>query len=186
VKRFPVPLYSTEGQHKPDKYTLSSPNDYIKCTVHVNGDTITFGEICFKVQRNQLTTYRTAITHDNPWKLQQVQDAGNHLQMALLMLTNLGENYVFRSSEEVLHILGNVLGALQRGRTCLIVPRKRTMDELMKSKNMVRYQTIKIISRQASLSGLPTEYTISNLAAGGVPKPYLSVANQKRDKPPMV
>lgn len=137
VKRFPVQLYSIEGQQKLDKYTLTSPNDNIKCNVHVNGDTITFGEISFKIHRNQLVTYRTAITHDNPWKLQQIQDAGNHLQLALLMLTNFDDSYEFTTSEEVLHILGNLLGALQRGRTCLIVPRKRTMDELMKSKNMV-------------------------------------------------
>lgn len=43
----------------------------------------------------------------------------------------------FRTSEEVLHTLGNILGCLQRGRTSLIVPRKRTIDDLMKSRNMV-------------------------------------------------
>lgn len=43
----------------------------------------------------------------------------------------------FRSSDEVLHILGNILGSLQRGRTSLIVPRKRAMDDLIKSRNMV-------------------------------------------------
>lgn len=36
-----------------------------------------------------------------------------------------------------MHILGNILGALQRGRTSLIVPKKRAIDELMKSRNMV-------------------------------------------------
>lgn len=45
-------------------------------------------------------------------------------------------NY-FSSSEEVLHILRNLLGCLQRGRTSLIVPRKRTIDDLIKSRNMV-------------------------------------------------
>lgn len=44
---------------------------------------------------------------------------------------------MFRSSEEVLHVLGNILGCLQRGRSSLIVPRKRTIDDLMKSRNMV-------------------------------------------------
>lgn len=42
-----------------------------------------------------------------------------------------------RSSDEVLHILGNILGSLQRGRTSLIVPRKRAIDDLIKSRNMV-------------------------------------------------
>lgn len=43
----------------------------------------------------------------------------------------------FSSSEEVLHILAKILGCLQRGRTCLIVPRKKPMDEIIKSGNMV-------------------------------------------------
>lgn len=46
---------------------------------------------------------------------------------------------MFRSSDEVLHILGNILGSLQRGRTSLIVPRKKTIDDLIKSRNMVSW-----------------------------------------------
>jgi len=45
---------------------------------------------------------------------------------------------MFRSSEEVLHVLSSILGCLQRGRSSLVVPRKRTIDDLMKSRNMVR------------------------------------------------
>jgi len=44
---------------------------------------------------------------------------------------------MFRSSEEVLHVLSSILGCLQRGRSSLVVPRKRTIDDLMKSRNMV-------------------------------------------------
>lgn len=44
---------------------------------------------------------------------------------------------MFRSADEVLHILGNILGSLQRGRTSLIVPRKSALYDLMKSRNMV-------------------------------------------------
>lgn len=47
-------------------------------------------------------------------------------------------HFNFRSSDEVLHILGNILGSLQRGRTSLIVPKKKAIDELMNSRNMVR------------------------------------------------
>lgn len=46
-------------------------------------------------------------------------------------------NCSISSSEEVLHILGKILGCLQRGRTCLIVPHKKTVDEIIKSGNMV-------------------------------------------------
>lgn len=144
VKRFPVLVCGSDGQQKQEKYSLTSPTDNIKCNIVVCGDIITFGEISFKIQRHQNVTYRTTITHDNPWKLQQVQDARNHLQQALRHVNNIDKGYTFTSSEEVLHILGKVLGALQRGRSSLIVPRKRTMDELMKSRNMVRYFIFKL------------------------------------------
>lgn len=79
---------------------------------------------------------RTSITQDSPWKIQQVQDAANHLQQAINHIDNVDANYNFKSSEEVLHILSNILGALQRGRTSLVVPKKKPIDELMKSRNM--------------------------------------------------
>lgn len=53
------------------------------------------------------------------------------------MYNNQSMNPFFSSSEEVLHILGDILGCLQRGRNTLIVPRKKAMDELIKSRNMV-------------------------------------------------
>jgi len=110
--------------------------------------------------------YRTNIRHDCPWKLHQVQDAGNHLRQAILQIEKIDKETIFKylnfifyiiifflniwlylyisivinlysSSEEVLHILRNLLGCLQRGRTSLIVPRKRTIDDLIKSRNMV-------------------------------------------------
>lgn len=93
-------------------------------------------DISFRVQRQQNVIQRTSITQDFPWKLQQVQDAANHLQQAINHIDNVDANYVFKSSDEVLHILSNILGALQRGRTSLVVPKKKPIDELMKSRNM--------------------------------------------------
>lgn len=88
------------------------------------------------MQRQQQQTQRTTITQDYPWKIQQVQDAANHLQQAINHIDNVDSSYNFKTSDEVLHILGNILGALQRGRTSLVVPRKKPIDELMKSRNM--------------------------------------------------
>ena len=42
-----------------------------------------------------------------------------------------------RTSDEVLHVVGNILGALQRGRLSLIIPKKKPIDELIKGRNMV-------------------------------------------------
>lgn len=46
--------------------------------------------------------------------------------------------YHHRSSDEVLHILSSILCAVQRARISLIIPKKKPIDELMKSRNMVR------------------------------------------------
>lgn len=45
--------------------------------------------------------------------------------------------FIARSSDEVLHIISNILEALQRARTSLVIPKKKPIDELMKSRNMV-------------------------------------------------
>ena len=56
--------------------------------------------------------------------------------LAIYHIDDVDESYVFKSSEEVLHLVTLILNALQRGRTALIVPRKKPIDELMKSRNM--------------------------------------------------
>ncbi|KAJ8915076.1 hypothetical protein NQ315_014331 [Exocentrus adspersus] len=137
ARRFPVALYGHDNSSKQDKFVLTVPGDQLKCVVTLTGDSITHADINFKVTRQTNTTMvRTTIHNENPWKLQQVQDAANHLQQAIYHIDDVGKHYKFKSSDEVLHILGNILGSLQRGRTSLIVPRKKTMDDLQKSRNM--------------------------------------------------
>ncbi|XP_055703108.1 protein rogdi isoform X1 [Phlebotomus papatasi] len=137
ARRFPVPLYDNEGK-KQDKFVLTVPQDQLKCVVTLTGDAITHADISFKVQRQQQShqNQRTSINQDSPWKLQQVQDAANHLQQAINHIDNVDDSYTFKTSDEVLHVLGNILGALQRGRTSLVIPKKKSIDELMKSRNM--------------------------------------------------
>ncbi|XP_019878826.1 protein rogdi [Aethina tumida] len=137
VKKFPVQLYGHDNSLKKDKFVLSVTPESLKCVVTLTGDSITHADINFKVTRQTNTTIvRTSIQSEYPWKLQQVQDAANHLQQAIYHIDDVGKNYKFKSSDEVLHILGNILGSLQRGRTSLIVPRKKAIDDLMKSRNM--------------------------------------------------
>ncbi|XP_044731762.1 protein rogdi [Chrysoperla carnea] len=134
--RFPVSLYGNDNLRKPDKFILTLPSEQLKCVVTLTGDSITHADISFRVHRQQNTVCRTSILSESPWKLQQVQDAANHLQQAMAHIDNVDKNYMFRTSDEVLHVLSNILGCLQRGRTSLIVPRKRAIDDLMKSRNM--------------------------------------------------
>lgn len=57
---------------------------------------IALQDISFKLKRSSNQVQRTAITSDAPWKLQQVQDAANHLQQAINHIDNVDENYKFR------------------------------------------------------------------------------------------
>ncbi|XP_025832086.1 protein rogdi [Agrilus planipennis] len=136
ARRFPVQLYGHDNSSKQDKFVLSVPPDQLKCVITLTGDSITHAEISFKVQRSQSNVVRTKIQNEYPWKLQQIQDAANHLQQAIYHIDDVGKSYRFKSSDEVLHILGNILGSLQRGRTSLIVPKKKAIDDLIKSRNM--------------------------------------------------
>uniref|UniRef100_A0A1B6DE36 Protein rogdi n=1 Tax=Clastoptera arizonana TaxID=38151 RepID=A0A1B6DE36_9HEMI len=135
VRRFPLAMCGNDVS-RVSLFVLTSPSDQMKCVVSLAGDSITKADINFKVQRQQNCNHHTSIQSDKPWKLRQIQDANNHLQQALLHIDNIDKDYSFNSSEEVLHILGNILGCLQRGRSSLIVPRKRTLDELLKSRDM--------------------------------------------------
>ncbi|XP_047118878.1 protein rogdi [Schistocerca piceifrons] len=133
-RRFPA--CSNDASHRQEKFMLSALPEQPKCVITLAGDSITHAEINLRVQRQQVVTYRTTIQAESPWRLQQIQDAGNHLQQAIVHTEAIDKDYMFKSSEEVLYILGNILGALQRARTSLIVPRKKTIDDLMRSRNM--------------------------------------------------
>ncbi|KAK0087223.1 hypothetical protein PV325_001465 [Microctonus aethiopoides] len=136
AQRFPLTLFGNDQQCKTDRFVLAAPHDQVKCVAVLTGDSITTAEVTFKVQRQQNVTMRTSIQNDHPWKLQQIQDAANHLQQAIAHIDNVDKQYSFKTSDEVMHVLGNILGCLQRSRSCLIVPKKKTIDDLIKSRNM--------------------------------------------------
>lgn len=56
----------------------------------------TFQDISFKLCKAPSQTQRTSITHDSPWKLQQVQDAANHLQTAINHIDDVDDSYHFK------------------------------------------------------------------------------------------
>ncbi|XP_037907306.1 protein rogdi isoform X2 [Hermetia illucens] len=133
--RFPVPLYENEGK-KQEKFVLTAPQDQLRCAMTLTGDSITQADISFKLQKAPNQIQRTSIVPESPWKLQQVLDAANHLQQAIHHIDNVDGSYNFKTSDEVMHIVGNILNALQRGRTSLVIPKKKPIDELMKGRNM--------------------------------------------------
>jgi len=84
------------------------------------------------------------------WKLQQTQDSANHLQSAIFFLESLGEEGSLKSAEEALYALNCVMGLLQKGRNALIIPKKRTIDDLVSSRNM-----------KSLMPNLPSDLTVS-------------------------
>ncbi|XP_029043133.1 rogdi atypical leucine zipper isoform X1 [Osmia lignaria lignaria] len=136
AQRFPLALFGNDQHNKTDRFVFAAPHDQVKCVAVLTGDSITNAEVNFKVQRQQNINMRTSIQNEHPWKLQQIQDAANHLQQAIAHIDNVDRHYLFKTSDEVMHVLGNILGCLQRSRTSLIVPRKKTIDDLIKSRNM--------------------------------------------------
>lgn len=56
-------------------------------------------DISFKLQRTQNIPQRTAINPESPWKLQQIQDAANHLHEAIHYIADADDIFHFRYSD---------------------------------------------------------------------------------------
>lgn len=156
ARRFPNtwnPTHGVESLVKSEKFLLtnSSPSsgqpttDQIQAVVTLVGDNISHADIHLKLHKHSIPSHRTLVQNDCQWKLQQIQDAGNHLSLALQTLSSLptlhpNRKLDFGSAEEVVHVVNNLMGCLQRGRACLLIPKKRTITELQHSRNMKSLQ----------------------------------------------
>lgn len=96
-------------------------------------------DMTLKLHKHPNVVYHTTIGADFPWRLQQVQDSGNYLRMAVSNLSTIPDHPEYSSADEVLADLDGILDKINRARNTLAVPRKRTIDELMNSKNMVHF-----------------------------------------------
>lgn len=148
-RRFPILNHDTESLVKSEKFILTNTSasslDQIKAIVTLSGDNIIHADVHLKLHKHSIPSHRTLVQNDCQWKLQQIQDAGNHLLSALQMFSSLPSvssdgKLEFQSAEEVEQIVNNLMGCLQRGRACLIIPKKRTIDELQLSRNMKSLQ----------------------------------------------
>uniref|UniRef100_A0A2P2I5Y6 Protein rogdi-like n=1 Tax=Hirondellea gigas TaxID=1518452 RepID=A0A2P2I5Y6_9CRUS len=146
--------------------TPHTTHDHVKAVVTVAGDTITQADINVRVGGGEhgkrsggagggsgsgvgggggaggsggggsgsSAMQRTSVTPDAPWRLQQVQDACNYLKQALLLLQNNDGSP--KATGGSLAELAKVSSALQSSRQCLLVPRRKTIEELLASANM--------------------------------------------------
>ncbi|XP_016886551.2 protein rogdi homolog, partial [Cynoglossus semilaevis] len=74
---------------------------------------------------------------DKQWKLQQIQDAWNHVSQAIQMLNSRDETYNFKTGAEVIKLVDAVMLQLTRARGRLTTPASMTLTELGTSGLMV-------------------------------------------------
>ncbi|KAG7261845.1 hypothetical protein CRUP_006476, partial [Coryphaenoides rupestris] len=70
---------------------------------------------------------------DKQWKLQQIQDARNHVNQALQLLSSRDESYHFKTGAEVNKLMDAVMLQLTRARNRLTTPATMTLPELATS-----------------------------------------------------
>jgi len=134
-------------------YCSQNQLDVIRISTTLEGFKITNADINIKLSsKHPMQTIKTCIkeTPNNPfcWRLHQVQDATNHLGNAIDLLKSTSSR--LRSLEEVLQLINDVMNSLQRSRSSLLIPRKRTIEELQHSQNM-----------QSIRPALPLDHSIS-------------------------
>ncbi|XP_036135142.1 protein rogdi homolog isoform X3 [Molossus molossus] len=100
--RFTLPGSGMEGPAKQENFILGScGTDQVKGVLTLQGDALSQADVNLKMPRNnQLLHF--AFREDKQWKLQQIQDARNHVSQAIYLLNNRDESYQFRTGAEVL------------------------------------------------------------------------------------
>uniref|UniRef100_A0A8D0R3S8 Protein rogdi homolog n=1 Tax=Sus scrofa TaxID=9823 RepID=A0A8D0R3S8_PIG len=131
--RFTLPGSGTEGPTKQENFILGScGTDQVKGVLTLQGDALSQADVNLKMPRNnQLLHF--AFREDKQWKLQQIQDARNHVSQAIYLLANRDENYQFRTGAEVLKLMDAVMLQLTRARNRLTTPATLTLPEIAAS-----------------------------------------------------
>ncbi|XP_075686822.1 protein rogdi homolog [Rhinoderma darwinii] len=132
-RRFTLPSGTADGTTKQENFILgSSSTDQVKGVLTLQGDTLCQAEVNLKVTRTGALLH-FAFRDDKQWKMQQIQDARNHVNQAIYLLTNRGENYIFQTGSEVLKLMDAVMLQLTRARNRLTTPATMTLPEVATS-----------------------------------------------------
>uniref|UniRef100_A0A2R8MR41 Protein rogdi homolog n=1 Tax=Callithrix jacchus TaxID=9483 RepID=A0A2R8MR41_CALJA len=111
------------------RFTLPGSGEVSPCPAH---PTLACQDVNLKMPRNnQLLHF--AFREDKQWKLQQIQDARNHVSQAIYLLTSRDESYQFKTGAEVLKLMDAVMLQLTRARNRLTTPATLTLPEIAAS-----------------------------------------------------
>uniref|UniRef100_A0A3Q2DBQ4 Protein rogdi homolog n=1 Tax=Cyprinodon variegatus TaxID=28743 RepID=A0A3Q2DBQ4_CYPVA len=137
-RRFSMPSPGLESQLKQENFILgSSTMDQVKGVLTLQGEALTQADINLKVAKSSQVLH-FQFREDKQWKLQQIQDARNHVNQALLLLSSRDETYQFKTGAEVNKLMDAVMLQLTRARNRLTTPASLTLPELATSGLMVR------------------------------------------------
>ncbi|XP_050836074.1 cytokine-like nuclear factor N-PAC isoform X6 [Serinus canaria] len=130
---FALPTSGSGGAVKQENFVLStSGTDQVKGVMTLQGDALCQADVNLKMPRNnQLLHF--AFREDKQWKLQQIQDARNHVNQAIYLLMNRDANYQFKTGLEVLKLMDAVMLQLSRARNRLTTPATLTLPEIASS-----------------------------------------------------
>ncbi|KAJ8250950.1 hypothetical protein GJAV_G00215200 [Gymnothorax javanicus] len=132
-RRFNMPTSGIESQVKPENFILgSSSMELVKGVLTLQGESLTQADINIKMAKsNQILNF--TFRGDKQWKLQQIQDARNHVNQALQLLANRDEAYDFKTGAQVNKLMDAVMLQLTRARSRLTTPTPMTLPELASS-----------------------------------------------------
>ncbi|XP_067929875.1 protein rogdi-like [Watersipora subatra] len=146
-RRFPLHLTlenrGIDNLVKPDKFIISnvfeSGQTNIKGMVTLLGDNICDADVNLRIPavkgQHGAGLMRTIIQPDNCWKLQQLQDAGNFLSKALVEVNRRLDMGGFTSGKEAVSLLNTLISSLNEARMSIVVPKRKTIEELRRSIN---------------------------------------------------
>ncbi|KAK0150865.1 Protein rogdi [Merluccius polli] len=141
-RRFSMPTTGLDGQVKQENFILGSTTmDQVKGVLTLQGEALTqavsdfhwdLRDINLKVSKSSQVLH-FQFRDDKQWKLQQIQDARNHVNQALQLLSSRDESYHFKTGAEVNKLMDAVMLQLTRARNRLTTPATMTLPELATS-----------------------------------------------------
>nr|XP_058963972.1 protein rogdi homolog [Pocillopora verrucosa] len=129
------PTGELQGEIKPqDYFMLSTPNsDALKGYVAVEGENISKADLKFKLPKVSSSGFRVFVRERLPWKLKQIQDAINYLQLAIEKVQETKANCKFSSGKEVSKVVEEITSLLTKGKTRLSLPDKTPVLDMLAS-----------------------------------------------------
>lgn len=135
-----LPLHTATkySSMKSETFVLSSTSgNGVKGVVTLTGDIISKADISLRYSvkgNNQIL--KTCLREDGNvlWRVQQIQDAGNHLKAAMSIISNTNADSEFESGDEVVMLMDSIMSHIQKGQQRLLNPARPTLEDVFCNK----------------------------------------------------